>query len=137
MIRRCRVEEYRILFDEIPCSNDVMFFTKLAFCVEQVCISDECLYCISKPTSNNLTSRKDFQSGKYRLQVLLARNKYLQEQGFGNMLTPPLIIIWQFRQLGIASILSYCWIVVKSTTPLFTGLSKFLRAPLAYLRNNR
>lgn len=137
MINRHCVEVNRIHFDEIPCANDVMFFTKLAFCIKKVEISDEYLYCISKPTMHNLTSRKDYHSGKFRLQVLLARNQILQEHGFYNMVTSPLIIIWQFRQLGFVSILSYCWIVIKSTTPLLKGFSKFLRKPFAYLKTNK
>lgn len=137
MINHHCVEVNQLLFDEVPCANDVMFFTKLAFCIKKVEISDEYIYCISKPTMHNLTSRKDYHSGKFRLQILLERNQCLQEHGFNDKVAPPLIMIWQFRQLGFGAILSYCWIVVKSTTPLFKGFSKFLRKPFTYLNSNR
>lgn len=131
----CRdcVERNHIRFDEIPCSNDVMFFTRLAMHVRTVEVSDSCIYYISAPTSRNLTARKDFESGKTRLHVCLERNRLLQENGYGHKITPPLIFLYQFRSVGFIGLCHYCAMVIKSTTPLFTGFSKFVGNPKKYL----
>ena len=134
IVRSCCVQKNNILFDEIPCANDIMFFTKLAFCAGKVAVSSECLYCISKPTGKNLTSRKDYRSGKVRLQVLLERNDLLIRHGHKNLLTPPMLILWQFRTTGLKGIFSYARIIINSSTPLFLGMSKFLKSPLTYLK---
>lgn len=136
IVRRSVVQENGLLFDELPCSNDVMFFVRLAFCVQKIAISDDYIYCVSKPLHHNLTAKKDYFSGRIRLQVLLNRNQLLQEHGLGSMITPPLIIVWQFRCSGLRAILSYLLLIMQSSTPLFTGISKFLRDPRRYLKNN-
>lgn len=134
MIRFDCVQKNNITFDEIPCANDIMFFTKLAFCIKQAVVSSECIYCVSKPTGNNLTSRKDYNSGKIRLQVMLERNDYLIQKGYRDLLTPPMLILWQYRNVGLSSLFLYCRLIIKSSTPLFLGLSKFLRSPFKYLK---
>lgn len=134
MIRGSIVQKNCLLFDEILCSNDVMFFVKLAFCVHKIAISKDCMYCVSKPLGHNLTAKKDYISGKVRLQVLLNRNQYLQQKGLDDMLISPLVQIWKFRHLGVVKSLSYCLIVIRSSTPLLTGWKKFLKNPQTYLK---
>lgn len=134
IVRSYCVRKNGILFDEIPCANDVMFFVKLAFCVEKVDISLEYIYCVSKPTGRNLTSRKDYNTGKVRLQVLLERNDLLLKYGYKKLLIPPMVMLWDFRTIGLKGLLSYCWIIINSSTPLFLGISKFLKSPLTYLK---
>lgn len=136
MVKHTCVEENKLFFDEISCANDIMFFTKLAFCVKQIEVSDKYLYCVSKPVTHNLTSRKDFESGRIRLKTLLARNQLLQEHGLKKRITPPLALIWQFRHLGVKAILYYCWLVINSSTSIFTGFSKFLRKPMVYINHS-
>ena len=128
------VKKNGLFFDEVPRSNDVMFFTKLAFLVHHIEISTNYLYCVSFPQNHNITSKMNFRSGKSCLQVILARNQLLQEHGLKNMITPPLMIIWEFRKSGLFSIFRYILIVLRSSTSLFTGISKFLRRPLFYLK---
>lgn len=137
MIQRKLIEESNISFDEIRYSNDVMFFTKLSFIVKSIYVSQHYLYCVTKPTIDNLTKNREFVSGKMRLQVLLERNEYIQKRGVSRLLIPPLVFVWQYRGVGITNILIFISIIIKSTTPLFTGMSKFLRTPLVYLKNNK
>lgn len=134
MIRFDCVKRNNIAFDEISCANDIMFFTKLAFCLEKIDVSSECIYCVSKPTGRNLTSRRDYNSGKVRLQVLLERNDYLIQKGYRDLLTPPMLILWQYRNVGLRSLFLYCRLIIKSSTPLFLNLSNFLRFPFKYLK---
>lgn len=124
MIRFDCVQKNNITFDEVPCANDIMFFTKFAFCVKNAAVSSECIYCVSKPTGRNLTSRKDYYSGKIRLQVLLNRNDYLIKHGRSDMLMSPIWTLWQFRTVGIKNLFLYCKQITNSSTPLFTGISK-------------
>lgn len=134
LIRTSCVQENEILFDEIPCANDIMFFTKLAFCITKVAVSLEYLYCVSKPTGKNLTSRKDYNSGKVRLLVLLERNDLLMCRGYKELRTPPMLILWQFRTVGLRGLFSYCRIIIDSSTPLCLNVSKFIRSPFTYLK---
>lgn len=134
LIRTSCVQENKICFDEIPCANDIMFFTKLAFCVKKIAVSSEYLYCVSKPTGKNLTSRRDYNSGKVRLFVLLERNDLLLSHGYKELRTPPMLILWQFRTVGLRGLFSYCRIIINSSTPLFLNISKFLKSPFTYLK---
>lgn len=134
MIKWTIIQENKLRFDEIPCSNDVMFSIRLAFCVHKIAISKDYVYCVSKPLGHNLTARKDYNSGKIRLQVILNRNQYLQLHGMNDMIASPLIHIWKYRHLGLLKIFSYSLMVKRSSTPLFTGWRKFLKYSIRHLR---
>lgn len=134
MIKTSTITDNNIRFDEVSCSNDVMFFTRLAPFVKKFTISNKYLYCITKPTGRNLTSRKDYFSGKTRLNVLLERNSFLKKRGLQNLRTPPLLIIWQFRNIGLLSLFKLIYIIMKSDTCLFLGIDKFIKSPRKYLK---
>ena len=131
MIKYEIIRENKIMFDEIRYANDVMFFTKLAYCIKSVAISNKYLYCISKPTHNNLTSKKDFNSAKNRIDVSLRRNSFVKKHGYGYLMDPPLMMIWQYRSLKIKHIIYLLLMVYKSDSSIFWGLSKFVKHGLS------
>lgn len=134
MIRRDIVIENNISFDEIICANDVMFSVRLFDYVRNIKVSDERLYCVTRPTSRNLTSKKDFKSGKTRLSVLLARNSFLKKRELEYLRHPPLLYIWEYRHTGLKSIFQMLWMIIASDSSLFIGFRKFLKNPQKYLK---
>lgn len=134
LIKKECIDKYNHHFDETLCSNDVMFSIRLALSTKAIYKSDNYIYSVTKPQKTNLTSRLDFKSGKERLLVTLERNRILQENGYPQFIASPLGIVWRYRKLGIKSIFEYCFIIYKSTTPFFIGISKFAKNPKTYLR---
>lgn len=136
MIRHSIVRANNIMFDEIICSNDVMFSIKLVPVVTGITISEKYIYCVTKATDRNLTSRKDYNSGLIRLNTLLNRNRFLIKHGYKEYLIPPLSIVWDYRKLGFIAIMKYCFKILfyRHSGGIFFGLSKILKRPMFFIK---
>ena len=81
LIRNSLIQENNIRFDDVKCSNDVMFSAKTAFMAKEVKAVKESIYMITQ-ASNTLTTTINVENAKIRLQVFINKYEYVR-----NMLT--------------------------------------------------
>lgn len=77
MVRNHLVQDYDILYDETPASNDVMFSMRTAFHAIEIAASIEQIYCITQ-SGGTLTTQKDIRNYWARVEVFAERFQYLQ-----------------------------------------------------------
>lgn len=78
MIRNRLVKEQKIIFDEVPASNDIMFSLKTAFCTDKIEASPEQIYCVTQ-SDNSLTRLKSETNFWSRVIVLKNRQQFIRE----------------------------------------------------------
>lgn len=100
MIKAELVQKKEIFFDEIPASNDTMFSIKCAYHAEDVEVSSDCIYCITK-SEGTLTTKHDENNFWSRVQVY--KDRYI----FWNQHLKPA----ELRSLGIVRRCGVCVII--------------------------
>lgn len=89
MVSRQFVVENKILFDEVPAANDVMFTTKVTCLSHSIKVSPEVLYVVTYREGSLWNSKKQSNNYLVRVDVAIRRKLYLKDHG---VLTPPLFI---------------------------------------------
>lgn len=78
LIRRSILTENHLQFDEIMVSNDIMCMTKIAFYSQNIGVSKETIYCVTRG-GKTLTAHKDEKRFDMRVNVLVNRYVFLRE----------------------------------------------------------
>lgn len=78
MIRNQLVQDNKILFDEVPAANDVMFSVRTAYSANKISASMEEIYCISSAKST-LTTKKCKQNYWTRVEVFVDKYHFVQD----------------------------------------------------------
>lgn len=74
------LDEYKIKFDEVPASNDIMFTTKAAVKANNMCVDDRVIYVVTV-SSSSLTRTKSSRNLRSRFSVYIVHNAYLKRNG--------------------------------------------------------
>ncbi|MBB5174557.1 glycosyltransferase [Texcoconibacillus texcoconensis] len=85
------IEEYKIEFDEVPASNDVMFSVKTGFFAKSITASDEVIYCVTR-NKGSLTTNINEEIFDTRLEVSISRYKFLEKN----------LSVGDFKSLGLS-----------------------------------
>lgn len=78
MIRNQLVWEKKIVFDEIPAGNDLMFSMKTAFYAKKIEAFPDQVYCVTQ-SSGTLTTKRDTRNYWSRVEAYTRRYKFMQE----------------------------------------------------------
>lgn len=78
MIRNQLVQEKKIMFDEVPAGNDLMFSMKTAFYAKKIEAFPEQIYCVTQ-SSGTLTTKHDTRNYWSRVEAYARRYKFMQE----------------------------------------------------------
>lgn len=119
LIKRKLLEAYKIRFDEIRVSEDVMFSTKIGVYAESVVICDSPVY-VCREHKERIGRDKSFRTEFGRFNVLLQRNDFLFEAGLGRyrkILSSNLIYF--IKKYGVIKSLPILTTVFRSKHPLF------------------
>lgn len=79
LVRISLIRNSGILFDEIICSNDVMFSTKIGYNAKQIKVINERVYCVTRADSS-LTSNISEEQFLIRFNTFVNRYNYLKNR---------------------------------------------------------
>lgn len=82
LIKRKKILQYEIFFDEIIASNDVLFSIKLGYFFKKIMVSEEVIYCATT-SKGSLTQTKTEEIFDARFLTILKVNKFLREKKEG------------------------------------------------------
>lgn len=75
------IRNNKILFDEVPASNDIMFTTKAAMQSSSMLVEDKIIYNVTI-TEGSLTRTKSSKNLRSRFMVYINHNSYLKNHGY-------------------------------------------------------
>jgi glycosyltransferase involved in cell wall biosynthesis len=125
MIKRSLITANNFKFDEIMCSNDTMFTTKVGCTAKKILISSEIIYAITFREGSLWTSRY-INSENYltRLETQIRRNQYVS--CFGHAKTPILGLVVGALKVNLKTFFRALCIVLKNRA-IFHGFSQYVR----------
>lgn len=95
MINHSIIKKYKLNFEEIIASNDIMFSVKLGFHAKKVGVVPETLYCVTTRT-NSLYMNPSSEKMKSRFFASLRVNQFLYKIGKNNFRNEPLRDLFYF-----------------------------------------
>lgn len=87
MIRRSLVEGGRVMFDTTRYCNDTMFSTKTGLLASKVHAEHSPVYCVTV-SGDSLTRQRSPKNELVRYEVILRKNRLLEENGYGQWRLP-------------------------------------------------
>lgn len=125
MFARDFIMEHNIRFDEIICTEDVMFVVKATLWADKVDVIDKDVYVIveREGSLSNLAKR---EPEKYlcSMEVYIRRNKFYSKYDIPKK--PIILYVWKARKLGCKTFFMALWLTFK-TRSLFSGFTSFLK----------
>jgi glycosyltransferase involved in cell wall biosynthesis len=123
MIRRDMVLKYKLYFEEIIASNDMLFSLKSAFFADKINANTEILYIISV-SAGTLTSNfsKDYFLSKF--YATLRANQFLASINKSKFQQSVLYFIAKSYHFGFLFFLKIFFTLIKNRSNLFIGLEK-------------
>jgi glycosyltransferase involved in cell wall biosynthesis len=124
------IAKYGILFDEVLASNDVMFSLKSGHLAQNICVTQESIYCVTRG-KGTLTVNRSNSILQSRFNVEMERLDYIQEHGITSFKDSLSGILIKYRSIISLSLLST---VVKALldrkiTLFPTTYKKYLKHP--------
>lgn len=137
IVRHSLVKENKILYDEVPAGNDIMFSVKTGINALKICWEDLPIYC-STVASNSITTTLRKESFESKFQATLRLNDYLRENNYGKFQASVLFFLGKSIQFGIGYTIHVFHQCMKHHSNLFIGFSKiFNYKEVANKRQNK
>jgi len=132
MISNKFITENNIRFEEIICTEDVVFVTKLACWANKIQIVDKSLYVITtRQDSLSETAKKDPDKFLCSVGAFIRRNKLYGK--YNKEKRPIILYVWQARKLGFRTMCRTFWLIIKNGA-LFSGFKTFLKIVINHLK---
>ena len=117
--KKALVDREKILFDEVPFSNDMMFATKAGHFAREIGVSREVIYCVTA-RKGSLSSLQTAESLLPRFEVYLRKNAFLKSVGKKEYIVPIAPAVLEIgRRAGIGSFCKAMRLVVHYRNNLF------------------
>ena len=132
MISHTFLIENNIRFEEIICTEDVVFVTKLACLAHKIQIVDKSLYVITtRQDSLSQTAKKEPEKFLCSVGAFIRRNKLYGQ--YNKEKRPIILYVWQARKLGFITMCRTLWLIIKKGA-LFSGFNTFLKIVINHLK---
>lgn len=136
IIRASVIKEHQIFYSETKASNDVYFATQLSLSSRKIHVDNRCLYCITF-REGSLTNTQSLNILYDRLNERLKRNQLLIDSGHKKRIgSVAYSILNIYKAAGFKETIKAINIVLKSSTPLFTGWRNWL-STISFMKANK
>lgn len=132
IIRHSLVKKNKILFDEVPVANDVMFSVKCGYFAYRVAVNNRVLYCWLI-NADSLSTLKSLDKCNCHLDTAIRKNKFLQEHALGEFHVNLFKMMKRFTGHGIFVALKSLFKIIMNTNPQYM-IGDFLEALNALLK---
>ena len=120
------LDKYKIKYDEVPASNDIMFTTKAAVNANNMHVDDRVIYVVTV-SSSSLTRTKSSRNLRSRFSVYIVHNAYLKQNGHSKYcidLIKPLVNLFKISfKDGVWGVTQ----LIKNKANLFDAVYKYIR----------
>ena len=124
MIRRDFVSLNKILFDEVPASNDVMFALNLGLKANKISADNGVVYCVTV-TKGSITNTESLENIKSIFDVIIRKNTMLKQYGYKPS-SSVMYQIYRASKFGLIPCIKLIFIAFK-TGNLFVGWYRWAR----------
>lgn len=122
LIKKELIIDNRIIFDEVPASNDTMFGIKVSFAAKKILYLDDILYCLTH-RENSLVTSYNYQNLKSRLLVSFRLYFFLKNIGKEEYAQSSIEHLMQIRNVSYLLVIKDLFLVIK-ILPFFEFLSQ-------------
>ena len=124
MIRREFVAVNKILFDEVPASNDVIFSLNLGLKAKRIFADNGIVYCVTV-TKGSITNTDSIENIESAFDVIIRKNNLLKQSGY----KPNTSVMYQIYRASKFGILPCLKLVIKAfvNDNLFIGWYRWWR----------
>lgn len=126
MINNDFIHKYRLQFEEIKYSNDVMFGVKAASYASNITVSNEVIYCVTV-TNNSLTKTLSKQAFICRYQTAIRQAIFLKEINQSRYSVILVRYIVKSLHYGISCTINLLKYGIKARVNFFSGIGRYIR----------
>lgn len=137
LIKHTVVKKNKIVFEEIPAANDIMFSIKVALASKQVICDNTPIYMITV-SSGSITTTLSKERFESKLQANIRVNKLLRKNGYHKYQLSVLYYLGMGHQFGLRYEMHVIWACIKNRMNPFIGMRKMfhLKKTLRNKQNN-
>lgn len=127
IIRKALVSSNKIMFDEVPASNDVMFSIKAGHYARKIQV-ENCIGYVVTQTHGSITNTVSERNLISKFNVALRANKFLKDHGQPQFQHSILYFLYRALRINPALALRFFAISISEKNNIFIGYKKILTA---------